>query len=471
MEYLTNAIDPVSKGLREPHPEVLKGDPARCAALIESLHFEHVYKSGVLAWEKGEQVTPEQERQAIRRFERVAFPGLHPEQYEVVFVRHTHEGKHEIHFIVAQVELRTGKSMNINPPGKHQQEAWNLMRDAYNLEYGFSSPTEKSRQREHSLPGHIYLQKAQAHKKGLEPQKDIRESMHEYLRNLAVDGLVKNREGIVKAIKDLGLEIPRQGDSYITIRDPKTEERFRLKGGMYDRHWELGRALESERRRARESQPDDVAAREKKVRDLQQQLERFIQSRSRFNQERYRERGRDVEKERALALQVQPTKPALDRANDIPVASARDIEPQLLPIVEITNATPGDRYQLSRDNSPRGAITGLTALDRRGGSSHNQGEHDQAQPERNCDRASRSITEEVYDRIRDTIATVCRQVDERVKRAREAIALAIGRIDRAVQSGRATVMRVSRSIESFEYTIDLEIQRRKTQQITLPPFK
>jgi hypothetical protein len=40
-------------------------------------------------------------------FERVAFAGLEPDRYSILWVRHRHAGHHELHFVTPRVELAT----------------------------------------------------------------------------------------------------------------------------------------------------------------------------------------------------------------------------------------------------------------------------------------------------------------------------------------------------------------------------
>ena len=58
-----------------------------------------------------------QQAEVIDAFERLAFAGLDPEQYDMLWVRHSHEDRVELHFCTPRLELTTGNSLNIAPPG------------------------------------------------------------------------------------------------------------------------------------------------------------------------------------------------------------------------------------------------------------------------------------------------------------------------------------------------------------------
>ncbi|MCK7226005.1 relaxase/mobilization nuclease domain-containing protein, partial [Enterobacter kobei] len=91
-------------------PEVLRGNPEYTTELIDSLDFKYKYTSGVLSFAPGETITPEMEEAIMDRFEDTAFAGLSRDQYSIMWVRHSHAGHHELHFITPRVELSTGKS-------------------------------------------------------------------------------------------------------------------------------------------------------------------------------------------------------------------------------------------------------------------------------------------------------------------------------------------------------------------------
>ncbi len=45
------------------------------------------------------------------RFEELAFAGLDPDGYDMLRVRHSHEGRIELHFCTPRMELESGKSL------------------------------------------------------------------------------------------------------------------------------------------------------------------------------------------------------------------------------------------------------------------------------------------------------------------------------------------------------------------------
>jgi hypothetical protein len=90
----------------------------------------------------GEDITQGMEERMIETFERVAFAGREREQYRILWVRHTHAGHHELHFLVPRIELSTDKSLNIAPPGSTARELFETFSSQINARYGFADPED-----------------------------------------------------------------------------------------------------------------------------------------------------------------------------------------------------------------------------------------------------------------------------------------------------------------------------------------
>ena len=100
VEYILKETD--AKGMiREPLPELIKGNPQQTINLIDSLDFKYKYKSGVISFAASDAPTNEQLEAVINSFEETAFAGLEPDQYDILWVKHTHTGSDrvELHFV------------------------------------------------------------------------------------------------------------------------------------------------------------------------------------------------------------------------------------------------------------------------------------------------------------------------------------------------------------------------------------
>ncbi len=99
-------------GRKESPPVVLRGDPDMTRALIDSIDREWKFTAGVCSWGPEDAITPEKEQEVMDSFEAVAFAGMQPDQYSILWVRHSHAGHHELHFVIPRMELSTGKAFN-----------------------------------------------------------------------------------------------------------------------------------------------------------------------------------------------------------------------------------------------------------------------------------------------------------------------------------------------------------------------
>lgn len=278
-------LDPTRAGREECPPELVAGDAQQTRELIDSLTFKHKYTSGVLSFAPNEQITPEMEKEIIERFEQVAFAGLEPNQYKILWVRHKHAGHHELHFLTPRVELSTGKSMNIKPPGARAQEHFDDLRSEINARYGLADPTDPARARGVSEPDHELKIAAEALRSGQKPRESVRVLIDALMSQRAVQGLVRSQNDAIEQLKELGFDVPRSGKDYITVSEPESGQRWRLKGALYAREWDIDRALEAAARGTERdySKPDPAAAR-----SYAERVERHISARAEYNKGRYR---------------------------------------------------------------------------------------------------------------------------------------------------------------------------------------
>lgn len=258
-------------------PEVIKGDIESTNALINSLEFQHKYTSGVLSFSPDEKITPEMEKAIIERFEQVAFSGMEKDRYDISWVRHSHAGHHELHFITPRVDLETGKSFNIKPPGKETQAVFDDFRSEINARYGLSDPDDPSRKRDIGLSSGELKAK-------LTDRIDVKETVNEILDRQVIAGVVQNRADVVDSLKEMGFEINREGKNYLSIKDPESGEKFRLKGTIYERDFTPSGTIEKEERaRLRDySKPDERVAGE-----FAERVNRHIEKRAEYNANRY----------------------------------------------------------------------------------------------------------------------------------------------------------------------------------------
>ncbi|MDF0696867.1 relaxase/mobilization nuclease domain-containing protein [Rhizobium sp. MC63] len=259
---------------REPLPEVLRGDADCMRGLIDACPHQWTYRAGVIAFTAEDAPSPIQQRQVMDAFESLAFAGLEPDRRDMLWVRHTHEGRVELHFVTPRMELASGRSLNIAPPG--YQKHYDALRDVLNKEHGWNDPMAPERARE-------TVSLIESVRRG-----DARELIHDWIVQRIETGDIRDRPSMTEALTAAGFDLPRVGKNYITVRDPETDERWRLKGDLFREDWTrentLARAIErSAGELSRSGSRLDAIA----LDELRDRLERSIEARASYNRDRY----------------------------------------------------------------------------------------------------------------------------------------------------------------------------------------
>lgn len=302
---------------RDPLPEVLRGNPERTEALIDASRHQWTYRAGVISFADSDKPTEDQQAEVMDHFEGLAFAGLDPTQYEMLWVRHTHEDRVELHFCTPRLELTSGRSLNIAPPG--YQDAYDSLRDVMNQRHGWADPMD--------------VERTQDVRDTIEAptRAQGRDELHTWIQDQIDMGLITDRTSMLDALTDAGFDLPRTGKAYITVRDPDTGERWRLKGEIFHEDWQADPAEREAERGARRDQAgarrlDLVSAQE-----LQDRFEEHCGRRAAYHRERYA--------------------PLSDRDGE-PVRDAVEVDPPLaddLTLADRSDGADGDRLDDGRE--------------------------------------------------------------------------------------------------------------------------
>ncbi|PSF30247.1 relaxase, partial [Aphanothece hegewaldii CCALA 016] len=294
VDYLTRSTD--GKGVkREPLPEVLKGDPEQIVQIIDSLDFKCKYQTGVISFAPEDAPTSKQQQALIDSFEKTAFAGLEPDQYDILWVKHSHTsgGRVELHFVTPRVELSTGKSLNIAPPG--WQNYFCHWRDYWNYSQGWARPDDPNRARLYQ-PGYhalIGAQNQRLEQAGLATisRDDYRKVIHNYIEENIKLGRIQNREDIIKTLQDANFQITRTGEDYLTVYREGLNQRIRLKGGIYDASWRLESRTPAEIGKREEA---DSRTTQQRINQAQTELGNRMSKRAEYFQHRYPTHQREI---------------------------------------------------------------------------------------------------------------------------------------------------------------------------------
>ena len=238
--------------------EVLRGDATTFNAVCDASPHLWKYTSGVIAWSKEDSPTDEQIKEVLDQFEKHAFSGLDSSQYHLFAVLHTDDdGSKHIHVLAPRLDIQSGKSLNIAPPG--HEKHFDSLRDYFNTKYQWSRPDDLLLMQTTQEPNHIAKLNAQA-KKILNEQdltnltkSQFCKVIDNYVKTLLKTQTVKNRAEIVSCIEQLEgvASVRAQQTVTVTLNNGK---KHRLSGDFYHEQFEIG--LYSERLRAEaESRP------------------------------------------------------------------------------------------------------------------------------------------------------------------------------------------------------------------------
>ena len=277
---------------RDPLPEVLAGDPDHTRALIDACPHAWTYRAGVISFDKDDHPSEERQQAVMDAFDELAFAGLDRDQVDMLWVRHSHEGRVELHFCTPRMELTSGKSLNIAPPG--YQKAMDALRDMLNKEHGWADPQDPARAQDtKQLP-----------EKKLRAQG--REDLQNWLEDLIVAGRISSRPDMVAALEGAGFELPRQGKTYLTVKDPDSDTRWRLKGDIFHADWTREKtAQRAAEREHRASEPGSERLAARSLSDLRDEYRAHVEKRRLYNQQRYPLVSGENERDLRKALEVE----------------------------------------------------------------------------------------------------------------------------------------------------------------------
>ena len=346
--------------------QVLRGDPELVARVADSLEFKNKYTSGVLAWTKEDNPSPEEIDKTLDSFEALAWAGLEKDRYAWSAIRHDEpDGKVHVHIFAARVDLDTGKSLNIAPPG--WQETFFPWVSVMNTEHDWDRPDDPERRKDAGLSHAEEKINASRRKSGLAPLDNPKEELTELLHLEIMEGNedVQDRKGVIAYLQDFG-EITRTGKNYISIKPPNADKAIRLRGPIYDEQFnaELYRSDKAETTSQRTGDRGEPGERVGTTRtDLHERIENdrekylsALEKRRNYHREKYKPSSPSAERnaEDRTVLRQSVLSPGggpdhhdvLLRRHD---ASNQDLRSEEIPRSREEYTGPGHRGEAKRD--------------------------------------------------------------------------------------------------------------------------
>lgn len=221
LDYLLDDRDHAGRPRPVP-PRVVAGDFALTAALVDASPFRKHYTSGVLRFTETD-LLESRKTEIIQGFEETLLPGLDRDRYNTLWVEHRDHDQVELHFVVVNLDLATGKRLQpyYSRVDLNRVDAW---KNLVNHRHGFTDPCDPDRRRLTVPPAHKLPKAAQA----------IQGAVHASLRDLALAGALQSRQDVLAALEQAGYQIARVTPSSISIASPLPGGRnIRLKGALY----------------------------------------------------------------------------------------------------------------------------------------------------------------------------------------------------------------------------------------------
>jgi hypothetical protein len=253
---------------RDPKPEVVSGNPDRTVTIINHLPFKYKYTSGVLSFAPEDCPSEAKQKELISDFERFAFAGIEKNEYDILWVKHQHCNRIELHFVTPRCHLKSGKSYNVAPPG--WEDSYNLWQQQWINAEGWANPADQRRARACS-PGkskHCF---------------DIKNEITDKLIEQIYSGQIKSEPNLINSLHDQGYSVSRRTTSGLIISDRQLGKTYRLEGTLYKKGADFPRVAELSRVKPVIQNTSDIAS----ARKWQRLAEADLYERSQFNASKY----------------------------------------------------------------------------------------------------------------------------------------------------------------------------------------
>lgn len=233
---------------------LLLGNPEDVTEIINGLTFAKVYTSGCLSFDESDVITEEQKYDIMADFEQMMFVGLEANRYCGYWVEHTDKGRLELNFVYPNVDLVTGKTLQVYYHARDLAlvDAW---KDLTNANYGLKDPNAAENRR--IVAPTIAPQIMEGWEQSAKPKlleklskyRDIDGFKQQLTDIILAQAVVRDEQNtpftsqadIAQFLEQAGFTISRKGKDSISIKNPDpTQKNIKLKGALYDREVTAG---------------------------------------------------------------------------------------------------------------------------------------------------------------------------------------------------------------------------------------
>lgn len=271
--YLLSEKDSEGK-TRNPPAEIYYGDKKLTADLIDNNPNKFKYTSGVIAFRDHEKPTTAQMNRIIKDFYLTFCPGLGPDRVNMFIVKHQDKGNTELHFLIPMLELKTMKSFNISPPGKHSQQLSKDFQSIWNDKLGYAQVIEDPLKA-------VFSQFDKKVPTGT-TSKRIKERVSQSISKAIRNGVLKNRDDFTNFLESRGCDITRKGKDYISVKFPGEKKAIKFKGPAFSANTDYQVLAKTANQQMNNTTLDPI----QKI-NILSRMEKSVEYRLNFNKSRY----------------------------------------------------------------------------------------------------------------------------------------------------------------------------------------
>ena len=263
------------------HATVLQGDVDEVAGLIDSSPYAKRYTAGCLSFYEHD-LRPEAKQKIMADFEACLFPGLPQDSYRVLWVEHrdklnieTGQTRLELNFLIPNVEVSTGKRLQPFFAGADLDRV-DCFKQITNHVYALYDPDDPSN-RQATKVAKVLPANA----------KELKTTLDTEVALAIAEGMISDRQSLVKWLGDIGMEVTRQTPKSISIKHPDDAKArpIRLTGALYEQDF-----------RYTDESPDITAAASADYREAAtkrytascERYDKMLAAKSEYHHQRYR---------------------------------------------------------------------------------------------------------------------------------------------------------------------------------------
>lgn len=208
---------------------LLNGDPDLTTAIINSNNFASNYTSGVLSFDEQEskRIKEIHKQQIMKSFEECLLPNFDEDRYMSYWVEHNDKGRLELNFVIAKVDLKTSKFLNVYNHATDMKRVDNW-KNIINFEYSLTDPNDPVRKRNIAPTFNDKRMK----------NKDLKQKINDFVSYHIEHGNIKNHDDVVNALTKAGLKIDNIKNKSISVKNPnENAKNIRLTGAFFEKNF------------------------------------------------------------------------------------------------------------------------------------------------------------------------------------------------------------------------------------------